>query len=296
MSFAPIFQLLVVLAVIAAVVSIVSAIRYRTHLGQEPCVDARRRIGSLYGFAALIGLMFALVAVALFPTVYVNATAIPGMFAALAPSLAGIVFVVSAGFGESFWPKPKGQRRDAFLTRRPALANAAPLALWACVTWALLLTVALVFCGIVAKRGGEDAGRAIMHPIWNPNVDGWNGPFPGFPYGIPMMIGVLALALATLAVLRIIARRPAIPGIQPDVDLQLRQTSATNLVKGVQLSLAASLSGVLLVAGIAASQGGSVEVDGYIAELAGHWWAYPAVLLAFVVILIALIVTAWKQK
>lgn len=296
MRFAPIFQLLVVLAVIVAVVSMVSAIRYRSHLGQESRADARWRIGSLYGLAALMGILFALLATALFPTVYVNATAIPGMLAALAPSLAGLIFVISAGLGESFWPKPKGQRRGAFLTRRPALANAAPLALWACVTWALLLTAFLVFCGIVAKRGGEDAGRAIAHPVWNPNVDGWNGPFPGLPYGVPMLIGSLVLVLAALVVLHIIARRPAIPDVQPDVDLQLRQTSATNLVKGVQLSLAASLSGALLVAGIAASQGGSVEVDGYVAELAGHWWAYPAALLAFIVILVALVVTAWRQE
>lgn len=296
MSFAPVFQLLTILAVIAAVSIIVSAIKYRSNLGQNVRVDARRRIGSLYRVAALIGLLFALLAVILFPTVYVNATAIPGMFAALAPSLAGIVFVISAGLGESFWPRPKGQQRGAFLTRRPALVNAAPVALWAGITWALLLVLSLIFCGVVATHEGEAAGRAIALPTWNPNVSGENGPFPGWPYGIPMLVGTLILVLLTLLVLRIIARRPAISGVQPDVDQQLRQVSATNLVKGVQLSLSASLSGVLLTAGIAGSNGGSIDVDGYRAELAGYWWAYPAILLAFIAILTSLIVAARRQK
>lgn len=278
------FVLLALLLIITAVVSIVAA----TKAGQNVLMDARRRIRVLYGVATLLGLGFALLAFAVFPVT----TAVPGLLIALAPSLAGIVFVIAATVGESFWPVPKGQQRGAFLARRPMFANAAPAPLWASATWAVLLVAALVLCGFAATSDG----RSIAHPIWNPNITGASGPFPGWPYGVPMLISSAVLVAVTLYALRVIARRPAVTGIDPDLDAQLRRTSATNLMKGVQLSFAVSLGGVLMVAGTAGSNAGIVDVDGYFATLAGHWWAYPAMTLAVVTIIVATIVAVWKQK
>ena len=279
-----VLALLVLFAAIAAVTAIVAAVlRSKTSDAQ---VDARRRIRVMYGTAAILGLIFAALALALFPVT----TPVPGVLIAVAPSLAGIVFVIAATVGESFWPVPKGQQRGAFLTRRPMFANAGPM--WAVITWAVLLVFALVFFGFAAMPDG----RSLAHPVWNPAVTGSSGPFPGWPYGIPILICSAVLVALTLYGLRTIARRPAVSGISPDVDAQLRHTSATNLVKGVQFSFAVSLGGVLMVAGTAGSNAGIVDVDGYFATLAGHWWAYPAMTLAVVTIIVATIVAVWKQK
>ena len=113
--------ILIVLAAIAAravIMGVVLTVAGRT---DEPSRGARRRIQILYGTAALVGISFALLVVYAFPTVYVNSTEVPGLLAALGPSLAGILLVDVPAHGESFWRKPKGEQRGAYLTRRPAL-------------------------------------------------------------------------------------------------------------------------------------------------------------------------------
>lgn len=286
----------ILFAAIAAIAALTGLALSKTGVSSKAGLDTQRRIRLLYGIAALLGLGFALLAFVVFPTVYVNAVKVPGLLAALAPALAGTVFVVTAGVGESFWPKPEGQQRGAFLTRRPVLANAARVPAWAAVTWGSLLLAFLVFCGFAATSDGESAGRSIAHPEWSPYRSGGSGPFPGWPYGIPMLICSAVLILLAIGVLHVIARRPAVSGTTPEEDAQLRRTSATSLMKGVQLSLAVSLAGVLAIAGQAATHGGVIEEDGYFATLAGHWWAYPVIVAAPIVLITAIVIAARRKK
>ena len=283
MSIAFVTIILIVLAAIAALAVIMGVVLTVAGRTDEPSRGARRRIQILYGTAALVGISFTLLVVYAFPTVYVNSTEVPGLLAALGPSLAGILFVDVAALGESFWPKPKGEQRGAYLTRRPALANAASVPKWATVIWGALLTAFLIFAGFVATSDGESAGRSIPHMVTDPNVSGASGPFPGWPYGIPMLIGAAFLALFTLGVLHVIARRPAVGGTTPEEDAALRRISATNLVKGVQLSLAASLAAVLFVGGTAAHN-------------AHWWWGAPLAVAAAVVATASIVVLAWRTK
>lgn len=284
---------LVIMALIAVVTGVLIAAAGK---GTDPSHGARRRIQIVYSIAALVGLTFALVAFLLFPTVYVNETRIPGLLAALAPTLAGILFVSIAMIGEGFWPKPKGEKRGAFLGRRPTIAKAVTLAERAAVTWGVLLVVFLVIFGLIANPTGEAAGRSLAHPVWHPNIAGASGPFPGWPYGVPMLLFVVVLVTLTFGVLHVIARRPAVYGTTPEQDLALREISATNVITGVQLSLGASLTGVLFTAGVAARRGGAICEDGYCAELVGHWWAGPVLLLAAAVLISTIGVLARRHK
>lgn len=274
---------LMILAALAVVAIATGAVLAATGTDDDPSRRARQRIRALYGAAALVGVILALVAVYVFPTVYVNATEVPGLLAALGPSVAGLAFVLIAALGEALWPRPKGERRGAYLERRPVFANAADLTKWASATWGALLAGALLFFGYAAASDGDSPGRSIAYVSNTAQSAGWHGPFPGWPYGIPMLIAAAVLVVAAIVVLHLIARRPAVHGTTSARDADLRRVSATNLLKGVQLSLASSLSGVLIIAG-------------YAAHPAGWWWGIPALALAGVVMLGAFIVLAVRSR
>lgn len=283
MSTSFITVLLIVFAAVAfftVIVGIVLTIVVKT---EDPSHGARRRIQILYGTAALVGIAFAALAAYAFPTIYVNSTVVPGLLAALGPLLAGILFVDVAALGESFWPRPKGQKRGAYLTRRPALANADAAARIATIVWAVLLVLSLILFGSIATKGGDASGRAIAHVAADPAVNGQSGPFPGWPYGIPMLVLAAVLIALALAVLHVIARRPAVSGSTPQSDAQLRRISATNLLKGTQASLAVSLAGVLLIAGQSSAN-------------AGYWWGPVCIALSVAVLIAAVVILVWRSR
>ncbi len=283
MSTSLVTVLLIVFAAVAlftVVMGIVLTVVVKT---DDPSRGAKRRIQVLYSVAALVGLAFAALAAYAFPTIYVNSTEVPGLLAALAPLIAGILFVDIAAIGESFWPRPKGQKRGAYLTRRPALANAGAITQIATVVWATLLVVSLVLFGFIAVKGGDASGRAIANVAADPAVNGQSGPFPGWPYGIPMLVLAAVLIALALAVLHVIARRPAVSGTTPQSDAQLRRISATNLLKGTQASLAASLAGVLLIAGQSSAN-------------AGYWWGPACIALSVAVLIAAVVIIVWRSR
>ena len=86
-----------------------------------------------------------------------------------------------------------------------------------------------------------------------------------------------------VAVLHVIARRPAVSGTTPQSDAQLRRISATNLLKGTQASLAASLAGVLLIAGQSSAN-------------AGYWWGTPCMAMSLMVVVAGIIVLVWPSR
>ena len=283
MSTSLVTVLLIVFAAVAlftVVMGIVLTVVVKT---DDPSRGAKRRIQVLYSVAALVGLAFAALAAYAFPTIYVNSTEVPGLLAALAPLIAGILFVDIAAIGESFWPRPKGHKRGAYLARRPALANAGAITQIATVLWATLLVVSLVLFGFIAVKGGDASGRAIANVAADPAVNGQSGPFPGWPYGIPMLVLAAVLIALALAVLHVIARRPAVSGTTPQSDAQLRRISATNLLKGTQASLAASLAGVLLIAGQSSAN-------------AGYWWGPVCIALSVAVLIAAVVIIVWRSR
>lgn len=235
---------------------------------------ARMNTGTLV--AALAGLGFAMWAWVAFPTSYVNATEVPGLLAALGPILAGLVYLAVTAVAEVTWPRPTGSERAAFLTRRPLVTSAASWAMRALWAWAGLLGVLLVVFGVVAEPDGRSIAttggeRCLVNGVPVPCSGGATGPFPGWPYGGPILVATGVILVATLAVLHLVARRPAVWATSPGDDQLLRTISATRVVRGTQLALGTTLSGVLFFAGTTAAN-------------AGWWWGWPTLAAAVVVL------------
>ena len=100
---------------------------------------------------------------------------------------------------------------------------------------------------------------------------GASGPFPGWPYGLPILIGAATVLVVTLGVLYLVARRPAVRGTSTTDDDLLRTVSATRVVRGAQLALGITLAGVTFFAGATASN-------------AGWWWGWALLLVAVAVL------------
>jgi hypothetical protein len=81
-------------------------------------------------------------------------------------------------------------------------------------------------------------------------------------YGLPLLFAILAVLAGAVGVLRLVAGRPAVVDAQPAWDLSLRRLSAHRVLRGVQLIVGATTSGVLAVAsGAVTSIGRSEAAD-----------------------------------
>lgn len=167
-----------------------------------------------------------------------------GIQLGLVPAAAGLLLAGVHAVGELTWPRPTGQVRRAALVRR-TVADVAPqnLRRWAAGI-ALALAAVLVATGLTATDG-----RAVARTF----VDGAasSGPYPGSIYGVPLLLGALAVLAANEGVLRLVARRPAVSDTEPAWDLALRRLSAHRILRGEQLVLGLTLAGVLGIAGTA---------------------------------------------
>lgn len=226
---------------------------------------AATRIQATYRWATVVGLVFGFWAwSSLTDYEWVIQTESPGLLAALGPSITGLLFLLVVALLEATWPRPSGVRRSANLVRRPAVARAAAVpraAMWA---WSALLAVALVIFGVIAGPDGRTIANA---PHLQDPGGGWSGPFPGWPYGVPLLIAAALLIAASLGTAHLVARRPAVAGLPAADDEALRITSATRIAKATQLAMAVTCSGVLWF--VAATSGN-----------AGWWWAWPCAFLA----------------
>ena len=238
--------------------------------------QAMDRMNAITVTAVLLGLGFAMWAWLALPTRFVGATAVPGLLAALGPSLAGLVYLAVTGVGEATWRRPSGTQRAAHLARRPLFSRARPWAARALWAWAVLLVSAVAVFGAIAEPDGRSIGTTSLDgcalggvPV--PCDHGSSGPFPGWPYGLPVLIGAATVLVGTLGVLYLVARRPAVRGTSSIDDELLRTVSATRVVRGGQLALGTTLAGITFFAGATAGR-------------AGWWWGWAALLLAVIVL------------
>lgn len=179
-----------------------------------------------------------------------------GLSMGLLPAAGGAAFLAVHAVGELTWPRPTGAVRRAALARR-GLREITPAGLGVLVLgWSVALLALLVLCAAVAT----DDGRALP---WRhgPDVTSAAGPFPGWFYGRWIVLAVAVLLVGCVAVLLLVARRPAVSDTSADDDVALRRLSARRVLGGVQLVLAWTLAGCLGVASRAlrGTQGGSVD-------------------------------------
>jgi hypothetical protein len=253
------------LAVVVAVVVIALSHRRngreRAVTASSTLVAARRHAGAIDALA-WVGLVAALVVIqGLTPSLTSGLGT--GVLIGLTPTLAGATFLAVQSVGELTWPRPSGPLRRAPLTPR-SVGTIAPVGLrrltW---VWAAGLVVTLVACGLTSGNG-RDIERS-----WDASSSSAAGPFPGWFFGVPLLAATVVIVVATEIVLALVARRPAVSDTAPSDDLALRSLSSLRVVRGGQLVLAWTWAGVLLVAGNAVRNVGTLEVDGVVRTSVG---------------------------
>lgn len=165
-----------------------------------------------------------------------------GRVLATLPALAGACLLAAQALGQLTWPKPSGAHREAELVAR-TIADVAPawprrmVFVWSGTALVLLLVFALVADG--PRSVTREAGRYTQAI----------GPYPGWYYGLPMGLAILALVAGTELVLRLVTLRAAVAGVSTEWDLHLRRRSAGHITRGIQLVLACTVAGILISAG-----------------------------------------------
>jgi|GEM_PF-720200 len=175
-----------------------------------------------------------------------------GVVLACMPATAGVVALLVAAVGERTWPRPAAPVRRASLVRR-TVRDVAPRPLAAVLLgWSAALPVLLVATGLSA----DAAGRTVT---FAPDAVSTSsaGPYPGAPYGVPVVLATAVLLVATGATLHLVARRPAVPDVSTADDARLRRASARRVLACAQLVVGGTLAGVLLVTGAALQRASS---------------------------------------
>jgi hypothetical protein len=175
---------------------------------------------------------------------------VEGWVWSVAPFVAVAVLAVVHALGELTWPRPRGAVRSAPLARRTVRAvGGGRLALL--VATATGTTLAIVVFGLTATPDGRFVRAHVTT-----GAGYASGPYPGWVYGLPMLVA-LALALAaTAAALRLITRRRPLSGLEVADDEELRRASVVRLLSGAQLGIGGAAALLLLFTSDALAQAG----------------------------------------
>lgn len=251
-------------AIALVVVLAVTLGRRRSPAPAEAAEAARRHGGWVHLGAWAASFLAPLASLAAVPAVVAalpdgdDATAV---LVALVVVLPALVYLGVHALGERVWPRPTGPvRRAALVPRRsPAPRWLAGVATgWAAATIAVLLVTALT-----ATDGS--------HLVRGSNVAMG---YPGWRFGLCVLVAVAGVGLGTWATLRLVARRPAVTG-DDAFDAASRRLTAHRVLRGVQLAFAATLATVLAFTATALSDvglgglGGALRAGAALVTLAG---------------------------
>ncbi|MBD5786730.1 hypothetical protein IF650_11130 [Cellulosimicrobium terreum] len=212
-----------------------------------------------------------------------------GLALGLVPAAAGLSFVAAVALAEVTWPAPDGARRSASLVPR-TVRDVAPARLrrWSWVSTAVVVLVTLVG-GLTAQPDGRSVGFLDTAA----GVGGASGPYPGWFYGLPLLVACLLVLGASEVCLRLVVARAAVAGVDATWDLALRRLSSHRLLRGVQLTVGLTGAGMLVTGGQAAhnvatnaaSNGASAGFGpgiGITAIVVGIAWALAAIVVTLV--------------
>ncbi|WP_149203202.1 hypothetical protein [Actinotalea subterranea] len=244
-----------VVGLLALVALVVAAVVAGSPAADAPTVArAARRHEALMSLGAAVASLGSVIGVTTLPVVWTSGfeptPAAPGMLVYTSPFLGAVVFCLARALGELWWPRPSGTVRTATLARRTVreLGGRRLLALAATVALGL---VAVVAYGLTAAPGG----RTVAHV---PTLDtdgtvigtGASGPYPGWPFGVPIAVGMLVSLAAAVLVLWVVARRPALALVPREHDDAVRRTSAARVLAGVQAWVGGATALMMAVAAV----------------------------------------------
>jgi hypothetical protein len=182
-----------------------------------------------------------------------------GRLVAVLPASAGALFIVAHAIGDLTWPGPQGRQREADLEVR-TVRDIAPtgLARWT-FTIGTLLVVATVLFGLIAS------GPRTLSRVLEDGQAFTLATFPGWWFGVPVLISTIVVAFACAATLRVIVARPAVAGMSSGWDRWLRRRSARRVLRGSQLVACITLAGINLYVGTTIRSLGLGDTSGFLA-------------------------------
>jgi hypothetical protein len=163
----------------------------------------------------------------------------------ITPLLAAIITVLGLAFVPRYVETTS--RRSADAVPRSPLTFSSRAALIALLTLAILLVAATVVFGVLAWPHGES-----LFYFYGDSYAGGGGEFPGFGFGVPMLVNLALLVAALWLSLSRIAGtpRPTDEGLRA-ADTAVRTVTATAATAMASFAVALSLGIVLLMASIA---------------------------------------------
>jgi hypothetical protein len=170
---------------------------------------------------------------------------------AVMPLMGSAMALVALLVGELTWPRPRGTTRTAVIRDRSvgSLLRGG----WARTTGiaAALLVCTLVVGGMLGNSSSSDAAIAIVDEQPDGSmVERASGPFPGWAYGVPQLVVLLAVVGLLLLVLRATTDRATVVTADLETDHLLRRASAAR-------ALRTATFGILVTAGADLFFGGS---------------------------------------
>jgi hypothetical protein len=229
---------------LAAVVGVVLRLLLRGRYDDGgPTARSARRHESLVAWVAVVaGVATAIVLLAV-PLAFPQSA--PGALGAVTPLAATTVYALVRALGEATWPRPRGEVRVAQLARRTPWSIARARSWGVAISAAALVSI-LVIAGLTADATGRGITLTQSPLSWVTIT-----PYPGFAYGVPLLVALAATIAATWFALATITRRRPLPGVPAAHDDAVRRTSAARLLAGVQLGVGVTLGAVMAVVGSA---------------------------------------------
>ena len=151
-------------------------------------------------------------------------------------AILGVLAIIAC---ERRWPRPSGSIRSVPLVAPRGSSQLVP---WLGVTLAGIgLVAAALVIGFCWMVGDTPDGRTIRGNETWPGQGGVDGVvvvdgFPGWSVGLITALGGLALMITVAVGWLLVARRPALRAVLPDLDLQFRRASIDRMVRIVAIA------------------------------------------------------------
>ncbi|UNK71884.1 hypothetical protein [Microbacterium sp. H1-D42] len=211
---------------------------------RAPVITAARR-------RALIAVLFAVVVFLVGAIAAVSIPNLLGMPLAVAPLIAGAAgLLLYAATPPRSVEVPDDQPRTAGLARRSWLTVIPGGWLHASVEILVIFVAVIVFCGLTADVDEQGRSRAIRFDAVDQSSTA--SPYPGWFYGVPALIALAVLVVATIVALQRIGATAAFPHPDDvDADTQWRRASASVVLSLSTGAVLFPLGGISMTAGFA---------------------------------------------